>query len=126
MFRKAIASPGVSNMFKKGLSTISSASKGLGGVSSGLSKGISTATKLVNDPLVRSIASATPQGQQALKVAEKTLGGAQIVSKGLGQASTILNPKTYTGNNVGENVNIGLQKAKQLDKTVGDLISYVK
>jgi hypothetical protein len=126
MFRKAISSPGVSNMFRKGLSTVSSASKGLGGVSSGLNRGITTASKIVNDPLVRSLASATPQGQQALKVAEKTLGGAQIASKGLEQASTLINPKTYTGKNVGENVNIGLQRAKQLDKTVGNLISYVK
>lgn len=126
MFRKAIQNPGVSNMFRKGLSTISSGSRGLGGVSSILSKGVTTANKLVNDPFVRSIASTTQQGQQALRVAEKAIGGAQIVSKGLEQASNLLNHKTYTGGNVGANVNIGLQKAKQLDKTVNNLISYVQ
>ena len=126
MFKKAISGPGVSNMFRKGLSTVSGASKSFSGLARGLDQGIGTATKLVNDPLIRSIASSTPQGQQVLKVAEKAIGGAQIASKGLDQASNIINPKTYTGKNIGENVNIGLQRAKQLDKTVGNLISYVK
>jgi len=125
MFRK-ISGQGASKMFSKGLSTLSGVSKNIGGASTGLNQGITTVSKIVNDPLIRSIASSTPQGQQALKIAEKTIGGAQIASKGLGQASTLLNPKTYSGKNIGENVNIGLQRAKQLDKTVGNLISYVK
>lgn len=124
MFKKAISSSG-SNMFRKGLSAASFGSKNLNNVSSGLNRGINTASKIVNDPLIRSIASTTPQGKEALRLAEKTLGGATIVSKGIGNVSTLINPKTYSGKNIGENVNIGLQKAKQLEKTVGDLISFV-
>jgi len=86
MFKKLTSPSGVKSMFKKGLSTVSSASKTFGNVANVASKGIDTASKILNDPTVQKIAGSTAQGQKALETANKAIG---LARGGLQKAKTI-------------------------------------
>lgn len=86
MFLKNSSLGGVKNMFKKGLSTVSSASKTFGNVAQKVGKGLDVAQSVINDPTVQKLASSTPQGQKLLKGAQKVIGTA---STGLQKAKDI-------------------------------------
>lgn len=136
MFKKAFRSVG--HMFKKGISTATNVSKGLGGASHILSGIAGTAKKIIDNPIVRTaaIGLAPEVALPALAAADVGVRAAKVGAKGLGQASALTNPQSYkpiTGGNVvqnvtnaASNVNTGLQKAKDLGATGQQAMTFVK
>lgn len=139
MFRKSLGSTS-SQMFRKGVSTASGVSKGLGGASGVLSGAIKKGTKVANQigslPFVKEAIASSPEAQDALGKARMIGQAGTRVASVLKGASDLTNPANYRGIttqtggvNVGavqKNVQSGLQRAKDLAKEGESLYNFVK
>jgi hypothetical protein len=139
MFRKSLGSTS-SPMFRKGISTASGVSKGLGGASGALTGVIKKGTKVANQigslPFVKDVIASSPEAQDALARARMIGQAGTRVAGILKGASDLTNPANYRGIttqtggvNVGavqKNVNTGLQRAKDLAKQGEALYNFVK
>jgi len=139
MFRKSLGSSS-SQMFRKGLSTASNVSKGLGGASQALSGAIKKGTKVANQigslPFVKEAIASSPEAQNALATARMGAKAGTQVAGLLKGASDLSNPANYRnittstgGINAGaiqKNINTGLQRAKDLGEAGSALYQFVK
>jgi hypothetical protein len=139
MFRKSFGNK-ASMMFRKGVSTASKASKGLGGASSALSGAIKKAEKSANDlgrvPFVKQAISLSPEAQDALANARTGVKIGKDVAVLLKGGSELIDPLSYrkittktggiSAGAVQKNVQSGLQRAKDLGEDVEALYRFVK
>lgn len=139
MFRKSLGSS-ASKMFRKGLSTASGVSKGLGGASNALTGAIKTGTKIANvlgdNPIVKGAIASSPEATALLAKARMGAKAGTQVAGLLKGASEFTDPANYRGIttssggvNVGavqKNVQTGLQRAKDLAKEGESLYNFVK
>lgn len=139
MFRKSLGSS-ASKMFRKGISTASGVSKGLGGASNILTGAIKTGTKVANvlgdNPIVKGAIASSPEAQALLAKARMGAKAGTQVAGLLKGASELTDPSNYRsittstgGVNAGavqKNVSTGLQRAKDLAKEGESLYNFVK
>lgn len=139
MFRKSFGSS-ASKMFRKGVSTASNVSKGLGGASGALSGAIKKGEKSVNDlgrvPFIKQAISLSPEAQDALANARTGVKIGKDVAVLLKGGSELIDPLNYRkiitktgGVNAGavqKNIQSGLQRAKDLGEDVEALYRFVK
>lgn len=139
MFRKSLGSS-ASKMFRKGISTASGVSKGLGGASNILTGAIKTGTKVANvlgdNPVVKEAIASSPEAQALLGKARAGVRAGTQVAGLLKGASDLTNPANYRGittstggvnaGAVQQNVSTGLQRAKVLAKEGESLYNFVK
>jgi hypothetical protein len=139
MFRKSFGSS-ASKMFRKGISTASGVSKGLGGSSGALSGAIKKGEKSANDlgrvPFIKQAISLSPEAQDALASARTGVKIGKDVAVLLKGGSELIDPLTYRkittktgGVNAGalqKNIQSGLQRAKDLGEDVEALYRFVK
>ena len=139
MFRKSLGSS-ASKMFRKGISTASGVSKGLGGASNILTGAIKTGTKIANvlgdNPVVKGAIASSPEATALLAKARMGAKAGTQVAGLLKGASQITDPANYRGittstggvnaDAVQQNVSTGLQRAKDLAKEGESLYNFVK
>lgn len=139
MFKKIGGKIGTSNMFRKGLSTLSAGAKNLGGASNQISRaitgGVEIGNAVLSNPVVRETLSQNPEAQRALELANKIASTGASASKILKMGSSLINPSSYknivsnggnlSNSNIGKNIGSGLQRAKEIQKASEDLIKYV-
>ena len=139
MFLKSSGSS-ASKMFRKGLSTATNISKGLGGASSALSgaikKGTQVANAIGNVPFVKEAIKASPEAQDALAKARIGVRVGKDVAGVLQKGSELTNPANYkpittsTGGvnvaNVQSNIQSGLQRAKDIGEAGAGIYHFVK
>jgi hypothetical protein len=139
MFRKSLGSS-ASKMFRKGISTASGVSKGLGGASNVLTGAIKTGTKVANvigdNPIVKGAIASSPEAQALLAKARAGAKAGTQVAGLLKGASELSNPANYRkittssggvdAGAVQKNVQSGLQRAKDLAKEGESLYNFVK
>lgn len=139
MFRKSLGSS-ASKMFRKGISTASGVSKGLGGASNALTGAIKTGTKIANvlgdNAIVKGAIASSPEATALLGQARMGAKAGTQVAGLLKGASQFTDPSSYKsittssgGVNAGalqKNISTGLQRAKDLAKGGEDLYNFVK
>jgi hypothetical protein len=127
-------------MFRKGVSTASNVSKGLGGASGALSGAIKKAEKSANElgrvPFVKQAIALSPEAQDALASARTGVKIGKDVAVLLKGGSELIDPLNYrkvitkTGGinagNVQKNVQSGLQRAKDLGEDIKSIYNFVK
>lgn len=114
-------------MYRKGTSLLNTVSKNLGGASGILKKGIHQTSDLVNKVASSELgqkALNTKEGKQAYNIIQK---GLAIGSKGsdiLGKGAQLTNINEYKGKPIGDSINYGLQKAKEIKADTENLINF--
>jgi hypothetical protein len=139
MFRKSSGST-ASKMFRKGISTASGVSKGLGGASGVLTgaarSGEKTLKAIESIPFVKQAIKLSPEAQDALANARVGVKIGKDVAVLLKGGSELVDPSGYrkittkTGGikagEVQKNIQTGLQRAKDLAKEGEALYNFVK
>jgi hypothetical protein len=139
MFRKSYGNT-ASQMFKKGLSTSSNASKSFGRASTNINDVIKKGNEVIDSlekiPFVKSAISMSPEAQEALAQTKKGFKVAGDFSNILKKTSESINPLNYEkittktgGINAGKvqkNINTGLQRAKDIEEEAKALYNFVK
>ena len=139
MFRKSLGSS-ASKMFRKGISTASGVSKGLGGASNALTGAIKTGTKIANvlgdNAIVKGAIASSPEATALLGQARAGVRAGKAVAGILKSGSEFTNPANYRGittssgginaGAVQKNISTGLQRAKDLAKEGESLYNFIK
>lgn len=139
MFKKSYKTT-ANSIFKKGLSSASNVSKTLGRASTNINDTVKKSNQLIQGiekiPFLKDAIKMNPETDQAFKQTKKALKVAEGISNILTKTSDTVNPLSYRsittrtgGINAGtvqKNINVGLQRAKDITHDTKALYNFVK